>query len=271
MQEKYIQKLMNCSSINEFVSMFFGLGLKEQLSVMGDRITIPRDTILYRARKDEGTPLNLKSDWLMAPKDLVKKGRFNYDKKPVLYLSTMDFVLPREIGLKPNEGYYLAKYRCTNDISVGSFLKTSSPVTNLLHIIAMSIESDDKLTPSEIEELSLLNKQSNQVESLSGSQLSQLYIHKFLNKSLYDITNKLCDLVLNNNPNGIRYCSCYVPIELSGSNQIVTLDGELEGNYALTEKGIENIEYLESEYKIYSEEDYSNDLSLYIKTFRELN
>ena len=101
--------------------------------------------------------------------------------------------------------------------------------------------------------------------------LLPLYIHKCITRSLYGITNKLFDLILKINPNGLRYCSSFVPIELSGSNEIITFNGELEGNYALTEKAIKDIEYLESEYKIYTERQYNSDMSLYIKTYREMD
>ena len=67
--------------------------------------------------------------------------------------------------------------------------------------------------------------------------------------NLYDITNKLGKLVLKKNDNGIRYSSAFVPIELSGAKQIATLDGMEYGNYALTEKGYENIEFLSAEKK----------------------
>lgn len=271
MKEKYIQKLMSCNSVDEFVTMFFGLGLYEQLSVMGERIIIPKGTILYRARKDEGIPLNAESDWLMPPREVVKMGRFNYSNKPVLYLGTMDSILPREIGLYPNDRYYLAKYKCSRNISVGSFLKSYSPVTNLLHIISMAVEKEDKLSQREIEELSLIDIQNCDVRTLSVNPIAPLYIHKCITRSLYGITNKLFDLILKINPNGLRYCSSFVPIELSGSNEIITFNGELEGNYALTEKAIKDIEYLESEYKIYTERQYNSDMSLYIKTYREMD
>ena len=111
MHNKYIEKLINCKSLDEFVTMFFGLSLCEKLSVLGDDMIVPKGTIFYRARKDEGRPLEDENEWWLPPQEVVTKGRFNKAKSPVLYLGTEDFLLPREIGLKPNENYYLARYR----------------------------------------------------------------------------------------------------------------------------------------------------------------
>ena len=51
------------------------------------------------------------------------------------------------------------------------------------------------------------------------------------------------------NMNGIRYSSVYSPIEYSGTNQLVTLDGVEYGNYVLTQKGYENLELVSVEKK----------------------
>ena len=140
MQDKYIAKLIHCKSLAEFVTMFFGLSMCEKLSVLGDDVPVPKGTIFYRARKDEGRPLEDENEWWLPPKKVVPKGRFNKEKSPVLYLGTEDFLLPREIGLKPNENYYLARYECVETFKVGSLLKNRSIITMGLHTIAMAIE-----------------------------------------------------------------------------------------------------------------------------------
>lgn len=73
---------------------------------------------------------------------------------------------------------------------------------------------------------------------------------------MYDITNKISDLIISRYECGFRYCSCYVPIEMSGGPQVLTLDGEKEGNYALTNAGIKNLEWLGAERRVYTEDDY---------------
>lgn len=150
MQDKYIAKLIHCKSLDEFVTMFFGLSMCKKLSVLGDDVPVPKGTIFYRARKDEGRPLEDENEWWLPPKKVVTKGRFNKEKTPVLYLGTEDFLLPREIGLKPNENYYLARYECVETFKVGSLLKNRSIITMGLHKIARVVSPIRKITTEEI-------------------------------------------------------------------------------------------------------------------------
>lgn len=94
MQDQYIAKLIHCKSLDEFVTMFFGLSMCEKLSVLGDDVPVPKGTIFYRVRKDEGRPLEDENEWWLPPQKMVTKGRFNKEKSPVLYLGTEDFLLP---------------------------------------------------------------------------------------------------------------------------------------------------------------------------------
>ena len=55
---------------------------------------------------------------------------------------------------------------------------------------------------------------------------------------------------MKKNDNGIRYSSVFVPFELSGASQIITLDGLGYGNYVLTQKGYKNIELSSVEKKV---------------------
>ena len=62
-----------------------------------------------------------------------------------------------------------------------------------------------------------------------------------------------------------QYCSAYSPFEVSGAEQVITLDGCIKGNYALTEDGIQHLKWIGCERKEYSEDDYKSDLSTFIK------
>ena len=57
----------------------------------------------------------------------------------------------------------------------------------------------------------------------------------------------------------------YSPFEVSGAEQVITLDGCIKGNYALTEDGIQHLKWIGCERKEYSEDDYKSDLSTFIK------
>lgn len=271
MQDELVKRLMNTNSIDDFFSIFFGLDIQEQLSVVGDDFIIPEGTILYRARKDVGIPLLNELDWWMPPESITEQGRFNCKCNPVLYLGTFDFILPREIGLDVDDTYYLAKYRVKNSFSIGSLLKNDDIVNYILHKVAMAIEDDSKLR---LEEKNALTIRSEIIKPMDFANDFSIpyYLHSYLRKNLYDITNKVAELVLIKNPYGIRYCSCYTPIEMSGGNFVLTLDGEMGGNYALTYEGIANLEWISAEKKVYTKEAHKkDDMSVYINIMNELS
>lgn len=271
MRDEIIKKLMNTNSLDEFFIMYFGLSYKDKQDAFGDEFVVPNGTILYRARKDNGVALIDETDWWMPPEEYAGRGRFNSEQKPILYLSTMDFILPREIGLNINDSYYLSKYRVKSSFRVGSLLKTDDIVNYVLHKVAIAIEDDSKLAG---EERKLISSITDKLKpwDIVNDFTSSFYLYHDLKKDLYDITNKIADLVLSKNPCGIRYCSCYVPIEMSGGPQILTLNGEVEGNYALTNEGIRNLEWIEAEKRVYTEADYKkNDMSLFISTVSNMS
>lgn len=271
MQKKYVDKLMKCKTLDELLSMFWGMPFAEKKSVLDAKMILPKGTVLYRARKDKGKPLFSKDDWGMPPKDHVNQGRFNHAHEPVLYVGTIDSVLTREIGLRAGDSYYMAEYECTENIVVGSLLKTNNVILSLLHKIAMSVESEDKLTEEEKKCLHAYDISPKCMLDFIDDHLSVLYISSFLHKDLYDYTNKISDFMLDFCPDGIRYNSCYVPFELSGSREIVTFDGPVLGNYALTSSGAPKLELKNIQRKQYTQEDYDNDMSMFISIYREDN
>ena len=246
-------RLLSCKSIPEFLAMFFGLGMKEKLSVFREEVTITKGTNLYRIRKlrEDKNP-NDPKEWGPVPKEYsINQGRFNAIGESVLYVGSDPNFLEREVRLKENEEYYLGKYICQNTFNVGSFLCVNSQVNTLIHKIVMSISDSKDLTEKEnelIDEYFAWAKQRSLLE-ISTDMLASLYIHKLL-PNLYDYTNKLGKLVFRKNDNGIRYSSVFAPLELSGAHEIVTLDGAEFGNYVLTQKGYGNIEFVYAEKKV---------------------
>ena len=260
-------KLVNCKNINEFLAMFFGLGMKDKLSVFTEEIAIDKDTEFYRIRRAQGisNPDN-PIEWGPVPSQYAKQGRFNAKGESILYLASESDCLEREVKLKKGEEYYLAKYVCKNSFSVGSFLGTNNQVNTLIHKIAMAITGPDELNEKEnaLVEKYLKIRTDTSLNKLSLDMLASLYIYKSI-PNLYDVTNKLAKLVLRINENGIRYSSVYVPMELSGTPVMITLDGVKYGNYALTQKGYENIEFVSAEKKICSSD--GGGLELLIESF----
>lgn len=259
-------QLFNCKNVSEFLTMFMGLSMKNKLSIFTNEVEIRKGTPLFRIRRTGGItdPHNPK-EWEPTPKKYATKGRFNEKGGSVLYVASAPDFLEREVRLKEGEEYYLAKYVCNRSFKVGSFLGEDSQVNTLIHKIAMSVNGTEGLTENE---LRLMDQYYEKVKKkslvdISVDKLASLYLYRMI-PDLYEATNKLGKLVLKMNDNGIRYSSVYAPIELSGFTYVITLNGIEEGNYVLTQKGYENIEFVSVEEKIGKK---TQELDLLIKEF----
>ncbi len=260
-------KLFRCKSLNEFLTMFFGYGINERLSIFDESMTIKAGSFLYRARKEDGkTNFYDSKQWTMPPNKYVKQGRLNEEYKPILYVASDEYLCGREIGLKDGDKYYLARYKCEKDFSVGTLFCRHSMVNTILHRVVMAVKTEN-LTENERITIQKyhIGEDKISIQEIFNDYLSVFYIDRLI-KNLYDVTNKIGRLILHNNENGIRYSSAFEPIELSGCNTILTLDGEEHGNYALTEQGIKNIRVESVEERIYKQE---HDLSLMIEVFAQ--
>lgn len=270
MTEEKEFRLMKCNSISEFITMFFGLGKKEKQSVFTERMFIKKGTEFFRVRRVKGfnnPDIYDAREWGPVPEKYAKQGRFNADGQSVLYLASSPEYLGREVRLEESEEYYLAKYICTKSFWVGTFLSTNNYVNALMHKITMSVSDDKDLTAHErilIDDYFNKGKMGDLCD-IAVNPLSSLFLHRMIT-NLYDVTNRLGQIVMMKEECGIRYSSVYVPIEFSGGPQILTLDGVEYGNFVLTEKGYENIKLCSVEKKEYQ---VSEDLSILIETFIE--
>ena len=259
-------RLLSCKSLSEFLTMFFGLTMNYKLSIFTEEVTITKGAEFYRIRRaDNIKNPNDPREWEPVPVRFANQGRFNEKGESVLYVASAPDFLEREVRLNENKEYYLATYVCKQPFKVGTFLGINNQVNTLIHRIAMSISGIDDLTENEkvlIDEYYVLAKNKTLFE-LSIDMLASLYIHRKI-PDLYDVTNRLGKLVLKKNDNGIRYSSVFVPFELSGASQIITLDGIKYGNYVLTQKGYRNIELVSVEEKIAGKQ---HGLELMIKEF----
>ena len=252
MKQEMEYRLLSCNSLSESLTMFFGLTMNQKLSVFSEEVSIAKGTEFYRIRQiDDKKDPNDPREWEPVPVKFAKQGRFNETGESVLYVASTPDYLEREVRLKENDEYFLAKYVCKESFKVGSFLGVNSQVNTLIHKIAMSVAGVEDLTGNEKD---LLDKyydwaKNRSLVDLSVDMLASLYIYRML-PNLYDVTNILGKLVLKKNDNGIRYSSVFVPFELSGVHQIVTFDGLEYGNYVLTQKGYKNIDLISVEKRI---------------------
>lgn len=266
MTQEMEYRLLNCKSLSEFLTMFFGLTMHYKHSIFTEEVTIPKGTELYRIRqlaadKDPNDP----KEWAPAPAMYAKQNRFNERGESVLYVASSPDYLEREVRLKENDEYYLAKYICKEPFSVGSFLGVNNQVNMLIHRIAMSVSKADDLTENEIKLIDEYYEwaKNKSVYDMSYDMLAPLYIYRMI-PNLYDVTNRFGKLVMDKNDNGIRYSSVFVPFELSGAPRIITFDGLEYGNYVLTQKGFRNIEFASAEKRIAGK---TEELDLFISEF----
>ncbi len=266
MNEKYYQQLLNCENLITFFTMFFGLGKKEQYSVLGFDYRLTKETKLYRIRRDDSkTDFHSPEAWLPPPLDKVSQGRFNGKNDQILYVASDPLWLEREVSLKQGEKYFLATYNCKHDFTVGTLLNPNNAICNILHCVAKSIESSSCLTADELTELNKYTFTYERVKEIIFNMHAPFYIYREV-KKLYDLTNKIGKLVLSHNSNGIRYCSAFDPIEFTIEGTVFTLDGIQHTNFALTETGRQNIEFIKAEQRTCSLE---QSLSLFFKTLNE--
>lgn len=246
MEIKNTQKLLSSKNLNEFVTMFFGLSFKEKAFVFNQAITIKKGTKLYRIRKNEGKDLTDEKEWIIPGNYTPQKNRFNADGEFVLYLSTDAGILPRECELNEGDEYWLTEYTVTNDFEVGTLLKNNDEVAHILHLILSALHDNNKFKKDELilleQHLSVIDPTS--LNTIFSDLIAPLYLSRYINQDIYDISNKMWVILKDNFPNGIRYNSSYFSMfELSGSSECVTL-GELDtGNLALTEKSMQFIKF----------------------------
>lgn len=262
------ERLRNSKTVEQFLNTFLDLSAKEKRSILGTEVMVPQSTIFYRVRSCSsfaaGQNPQDPAQWTPPPQQ--KRERFNKEGENVLYVAKDPFVLGREVNLSEGEEFYLAKYICKKPFNVGSLVCQNSFAGFVIHKIAMAIHGTDSLTEAE---QNLLKKYRGNVKErefldIACDMMSHFYLHELI-PDLYDITNNLAQIVLLQKPCGIRYASAYSPFEVSGAEQIITFNGLDDGNYALTEMGYKNIEFIYAEKKI----NKHFDMSEIIKQFGE--
>ena len=255
MRKNIEEKLLNCKNLKEFADMFLGLPYQEKLSIFNKDLTIPKGMMFYRIRRKDSFKnpnINDSKEWEPVPADIAPKGRFNREKESVIYVASSPDILERELNIKKNEKYYLAKYVCQKGFTVGTTLGNTGLVNTLIHKILMSVCDSGDFTESENQLIdTYFNSHGSIVpNTIWQDMLSPLYIHKLI-PDLYDVTNKIGKLIISKYENGFRYSSAYhSPLEFSGGLQIFTLDGVEYGNFIFTHTGFSNIKFISAEEKI---------------------
>ena len=222
--------------------------------------TIPKGTILYRIRCfKEGTDFSNPSEW--DPPPHRPQNRANREGEKALYLSCMEETCLLETQILEGEKYVLGRYEAKEDIVVGGYLSPK----NSQRLISIGIMLNAILiAPSRNERnkglFLLLDEFFGEVLP-SDIQWSDITKNNFwlpfklavMNRkeNYHIITNKLCDILKKKYSEGIKYSSCYLPLETIG------IDSNCY-NLALYENGMKKLRFTGYETKINTKKDFTS-------------
>ena len=190
----------------------------------------------------------MEENWTPPPSNITPLGRFNHRKEPKLYVGSDEEIIKREKNIKKGDFYWLATYKVNSSFDVGSFLVNDNEIATYLHIVAMILESQDKLLDTEKEVLKKHLERTKEYNMGIFDPLLSLYAVDKMSYNLYNITNKIGKLA--SNENGLRFCSSYTPLEFSGADECLTLNGELYANYVFTKKGFKYLDLIDVKRKV---------------------
>lgn len=248
-KEKY-RVLLNGSNLFELVANYiflYNIGITFDF---GSSI-IKKGTKLYRIRDyKDTTDYSKLSQWQPSP--YKSQGRINSEGQEALYLGSTEQVCVLETHKRYPQEYVLGEYECTDDIKVGGFL--SYEKNNKYHTLAAIILNAFLIAPSRSEKnIELFDYLERKIGSITLDDLSSLkntvldpkegiklpYKFALLNQrdKLYNLTNILCKIIKEQYSDGIRYSSCYIPLETPG---IVCSDY----NIALYRTGIDKLKFI---------------------------
>lgn len=239
--------LCDCANLFDLVTNYivldkFGVNFDFGTSV------IKKGTKLYRIRRfNSNTDFNEPSQWTAPP--LKPQNRANKKGQEALYLGSTETICLFETHMQTGEKYALATYECIDDIEVGGFCLYKK---DLYHFIAGVTLNACLIAPSRNE----INKELFEyLDSFYGDlQPDDIRDWKnnfdlplqfaVLNKrnQYYETTNCITDILRKQTPCGIRYSSCYLPME---TLSIVCSDF----NVVLYKEGISKVKFLRADIK----------------------
>ncbi len=209
---------------------------------------IKKGTILYRVRKyDECTDFSNSQQWGPPPRS--RENRANREGEKALYCNLSPEACVIETHIKQNEKYVLGRYICTEDIPVGSFINVASnhqkkffaAITLNAILIAPSRRDDNSLVFERLDkEFGNIMPDDFDFKRIKNDINVLPFLFGVMNQKdeYYKLTNNICDVLKWQNPMGIRYSSCYFPIEAP----------QIESNccnIVFYETGIKNLKFLD--------------------------
>lgn len=247
--------LWEASNLLEIIANYIALE-KSGISFDFGKSIIQKGTKLYRIRMyEENTDFSNKIQWEPAPHR--PQNRANRTGQEALYVGSTESICLLETHIAYRQKYVLGVYECVEDIEVGGFLNFSPQ--NRLHNMAGIILNAFLIAPSRSkknQELfsyldSVYDVKLNDFENLyfvdSSEEFELPFRFGVLNQrnQYYKLTNQLCEMVMKHTPCGIRYSSCYLPMESPGIECS-------DYNLVLYHEGIEKLSFLDYQVKTFN-------------------
>lgn len=203
---------------------------------------------LYRIRTyDETVDYSDAKQWASPPSR--PKNRANVQGQCALYLGSTETICLLETHIEKGAPYMLATYECVDDITLAGFLQMdrNNQLHNLIGMVLNAFFIAPARNDKNAELFSFLDKYYGKltVDELHISDDMKLpFKFGVLNQkgNYYKLTNLLCKTFEKKSAEGIRYSSCYLPMETVGiecSNY----------NVVLYEKGISKMKFVGCEKK----------------------
>lgn len=217
---------------------------------------IKKGTKLYRIRNfKEGTDFSNPKEW--SPSPHKSQGRINAQGEEALYLGSSEMLCILETHHRYPEKYVLGEFECIEDLKVGGFI--SCDMDNNLHTLASTVLNAFLIAPSRCERNkdlfsyleqrfgaiaidNLVSIKSNVVDAKEEMKLPYKFALLNQREGLHNLTNQICKVIKKQYPEGIRYSSCFFPVETPG---IISS----EYNLALFSEGIKKVKYIKHNIK----------------------
>lgn len=217
---------------------------------------LKKGTGLYRIRKySDETDFSNPNEWKPAP--TKPQNRCNCKGETALYLGSNEKICLFETHIGKGEKYVLGEYKVLNDIKIGGYTyvnpdsskwKQQTAILFNNFLIAPTRNKNNKalfdiidahFSDTDFSDIKLSTLKNSKEEI----KLSFRIGHINQKDEYYKITNNMCSVLKKQNPNGIRYSSCYFPIE---TVEIISNTY----NICLYEDALENIKFANYNIKI---------------------
>lgn len=241
--EETYRYIINASDVLDALSKYTVASIF-QVPMDFDKSIIPKGTKLYRIRRwNPKEDFSQQNAWTSAPSK--PQGRCNRQGQEALYLCSRPELCLLETHIQHNEKYVLGIYECTEDIMLGGFL---NGITSPAHDIVCHILNAFLIAPARGENnrelFEYLDKHYGPLTINDAKYEHDLELPFRIGvinqrETYYNITNALCDTITQKYPQGIRFSSCFIPLETSG----IRSDAY---NVVLYQHGIPSIKFVKS-------------------------